>query len=105
MVVNVNKFKILREIASSDSPVTYQLLLNTLGDEMDQATIWRNLQLLILDGCIEEKNFKKEGYDPQDYRVAEDARGHVPKIYYVETERGEKKLDVKKNYFEEKQII
>ena len=105
MAVNVNKFKILREIVASDSPVTYQLLLNTLGDEMDKATIWRNLQLLILDGCIEEKSFKKEGLDAQDYRVSEDARGHVPKIYYLETERGARRLDAKSDYLKEKEII
>jgi|APFre7841882654_1041346.scaffolds.fasta_scaffold00775_2 hypothetical protein len=99
MAENLNKFKILREIANSDSPVTYQLLLNLFGDEMDKATIWRNLQLLILDGCIEEKNFKKEGMDAQDYRVSENVVGHVPKIFYLVTERGEKRLDITADYF------
>ena len=105
MALNINKFKILREIVSSDSPVTYQLLLNTLGDEMAKGTIWRNLQVLILDGCVEEKNFKKEGIDVNDYRVSDDTRGHVPKIYYLETERGQKQFDGKLENLEEKGIV
>lgn len=101
MAININKAKILREIIASDSPVTYQLLFNALGDEMPDSVIWLNIQRLIAEGCIEEKNFRKEGLDAQDYRATEDLRGHVPRVYYVETVRGEDKL----NYFKEKGII
>lgn len=101
MAINVNKAKILREIVYSDSPVTYQLLFNAFGDEMGYSVIWQNLQRLILEGCIEEKNFRKEGIDAQDYRVTENIRGHVPKVYYAETQRGVDKF----NYFKEKGIF
>lgn len=101
MVLNVCKAKILNEIVYSDSPVTYQLLFNAFGDEMGNSVIWLNLHRLIIEGCIEEKSFRKEGLDAQDYRVSEDARGHTPRVYYVETQRGIDKL----NYFKEKRLI
>ena len=101
MAINVNKAKILNAIAYSDSPVTYQHIFNALGDEMPGSVIWLNLRRLMAEGCIEEKYFKKEGMDAQDYRASEDMRGHIPKVFYLETQRGKDKLE----YYKKKKII
>ena len=99
--MNVNKAKILRVLLYTDTPVTYQILFASLGDEMSESVLWNNLQRLIAEKCVEEKPFRAEGIDPQDYRLSDRQGGHVPKVFYKETQRGIDKYE----YFKEKGAI
>lgn len=91
-MINKNKAKLLKAIIYADSPMTFGMLCASFEDEMSRSTIWFNLRRMLIDYLIEEKSFRAEGIDPNDYRMSERKGGRTPKVFYKETDRGEDKL-------------
>lgn len=99
-MINVYRAKILEAIVNSDGPITLGMLNVSL--DMPTKRIWINLKSMVKDGDIEERNFKKEGMTPHDYRInLSSMGGSSPKSFYIPTPKGMKKLE----YYRKKGVL
>jgi len=87
---------ILRALIEIDGPATVFMLEDMFPDISPRA-LRANIQRLVAEADIEERDFKKEGINPLEYISSNNT---IPKVFYVVTPRGLNKY----NYYKKKGV-